>query len=100
MTFKGGYECLNPFIDEGKMGITVEAMRLLVNNDNKDLLLDFFKSDLLKFLLMITTYNYGANQKNEFYIMNTFTKPDNSDFYNFYNLNNNDITFINDNLIC
>ena len=66
MTFKGGYECLNPFIDEGKMGITVEAMRLLVNNDNKDLLLDFFKSDLLKFLLMITTYNYVANQKNEF----------------------------------
>lgn len=100
LTFKGGYECLNPFIDEGNMGITVEAMRLLVNNSNKDLLLEFFESDLLKFLLMITTYNYGANQKNEFYIMNTFTKPDNSEFYNFYNLNNNDIEFINDNLIC
>ncbi len=99
LTFKGGYQCLNPFIDEGKLGITVDSMRLLVDNDNKDLYLYFFKSDLLKFLLMSTTYNYGSNQKNEFYIMNTFTKPTISDFYKFYNLDEKEINFINENII-
>lgn len=48
---------------------------------------------------MSTTYNYGANQKNEFYIMNTFTKPTISDFYKFYELNEKEINFINENII-
>ena len=74
-------------------------MRLLVDNDNKDLYLNFFKSDLLIFLLMATTYNYGSNQKNEFYIMNTFTKPTIPDFYKFYELNEKEINFINENII-
>ena len=98
LVFKGGYKYLNPFIDNGTMGITVDSMRLLVNDEEKDLLLEFFKSDLLKFLLMITTYNYGSNQKNELYIINTFTKPTTNEFYNFYDLNDH-ITFINDTLV-
>ncbi len=54
--------------------------------------------NLLKFLLMITTYNYGSNQKNELYIINTFTKPTTNEFYDFYGLNDH-ITFINDTLV-
>ena len=94
--FKGGYDCLKPFIDQGTMGITADAMRILVTNDNKDLLLNFFQSDLLKFLLMTTIYNYGSNQKNEFYIINTFTEPNINDFNKFYDINDNEIKFIND----
>ncbi len=96
MNFKGGYNYLDPFIDNGTMGITDSSMRLYVNNNNKDDLLTFFKSDLLKFLLMITTYNYGSNQKNEFHIINTFTIPDSNDYYKFYDLNNDEIKFIFD----
>jgi len=99
MVFKGGYHCLNPFIDNGTMGITVDSMRLLVNNEEQNVLLEFFKSDLLKFLLMINTYNYGGNQKNEFYIINTFTKPIINNFYDFYSITDKDKKFIEENLV-
>lgn len=96
MNFKGGYKYLNPFIDNGKLGITDNSMYMLVNDDNKDFILEFLKSDLMYFLLMITTYNYGANQKNEFHIMNTFKIPNNiNNLYDFYKLNNKEIIFIN-----
>lgn len=94
MNFKGGYNYLEPFIDDGTMGITDSSMRLYVNHDNKNDMLHFFKSKLLKFLLMITTYNYGANQKNEFHIINTFTIPDIKDYYSFYNINEEEKKFI------
>jgi len=97
-TFKGGYKYLNPFFDEGIMGITDACMRLIINDKNKELLLNFFNSDLLKFLLMSTTYNYGSNQKNEFHIINMFTIPEIYNFYKFYNLKPNEIKFINENL--
>lgn len=96
--FKGGFDCLKPFLDNGTMGITGDSMRILVDNDNSELLLNFFNSDLLKFLLITTIYNYGSNQKNEFYIMNTFTKPNTNDFYNFYGINDNEIKFINESI--
>ena len=94
MNFKGGYNYIDPFIDNGTMGITDSSMRLYVNDNNKDNLLHFFKSDLLKFLLMITTYNYGSNQKNEFHIINTFTIPNKKDYYDFYGINNIEKKFI------
>ena len=94
MNFKGGYNYLDPFIDNGTMGITDNSMRLYVNEQNKDDLLHFFNSDLLKFLLMITTYNYGANQKNEFHIINTFTIPDKKDYCIFYCINDIERKFI------
>ena len=94
MIFKGGYNYLNPFIDNGTMGITDNSMRLYINDDNKDIILDFLKSKLFKFLLMATTYNYGANQKNEFHIINTFSIPLHINYNEFYNLNTNDINFI------
>ena len=99
MNFHGGYRYLDPFIDCGTMGITDSSMRMYVNNDNKNLLLDFLKSDLFKFLLMATTYNYGANQKNEFHIINLFTKPSISDFYKFYSIKKKEQLFIEKNLI-
>jgi hypothetical protein len=95
MNFKGGYNYLDPHIDNGTMGITDNSMRLYVNNNNKNLILSFFESKLLKFLLYSTTYNYGANQKNEFHIINTFTIPINSDFYKYYDINKTEIKFIN-----
>jgi len=98
MNFKGGYKYLDPFIDNGTMGITDNSMRLYVNNDNKNLLLKYLKSDLIYFLLMITTYNYGSNQKNEFHIMNLITIPDTEDFYNFYMLTKKEINFINESI--
>ena len=94
MNFKGGYNYIDPFIDNGTMGITDSSMRLYVNDNNKEDLLHFFKSDLLKFLLMITTYNYGSNQKNEFHIINTFTIPNKKDYYDFYGINNIEKKFI------
>ena len=48
------------------MGITGDSMRILVDNDNSELLLNFFNSDLLKFLLITTIYNYGSNKKMNF----------------------------------
>ena len=48
------------------------------------------------FLLMITTYNYGANQKNEFHIMNTFRIPRNINYlYEYYKFTKKEINFIN-----
>ena len=43
---------------------------------------------------MITTYNYGSNQKNEFHIINTFTIPNKKDYYDFYGINNIEKKFI------
>ena len=96
MNFKGGYKYLNPFIDNGELGITDNSMYMIINDDNKDFILNFLKSELMYFLLMITTYNYGANQKNEFHIMNTFRIPRNiNDLYEYYNLTQLEIEFIN-----
>ena len=96
MNFKGGYKYLNPFIDNGELGITDNSMYMIINDDNKDFILNFLKSELMYFLLMITTYNYGANQKNEFHIMNTFRIPRNiNDLYEYYNLTQSEIEFIN-----
>ena len=45
---------------------------------------------------MITTYNYGANQKNEFHIMNTFRIPRNINYlYEYYKFTKKEINFIN-----
>ena len=97
MNFKGGYKYLNPFIDNGILGITDNSMYMQVDNKNKEFILNFLKSDLMYFLLMITTYNYGANQKNEFHIMNTFkiSIRDINDLYEYYKLTKGEIDFIN-----
>ena len=100
MNFKGGYKYFNPFIDNGILGITDNSMYMVVNNDNKEFILNFLKSDLIYFLLMITTYNYGANQKNEFHIMNTFKIINNisldiNNLYQYYKLTEKEIKFIN-----
>ena len=97
MNFKGGYKYLNPFIDNGNLGITDNSMYMLVNNNNKNRILNFLKSDLMYFLLMITTYNYGANQKNEFHIINTFKIPikDINNLYEYYKFTKKEIIFIN-----
>ena len=94
MNFKGGHEYLKPFIDERTMGITDNSMRLYVTDENKDFLLSYFNSDILKFLLICTTYNYGRNGKNEFHIINTFTMPKIQDFYKFYGITYKEILFI------
>ena len=46
---------------------------------------------------MITTYNYGANQKNEFHIINTFKIPikDINNLYEYYKFTKKEIIFIN-----
>ena len=97
MNFKGGYKYLNPFIDNGNLGITDNSMYMLVNDINKNRILNFLKSDLMYFLLMITTYNYGANQKNEFHIINTFKIPikDINNLYEYYKFTKKEIIFIN-----
>ena len=94
MIFRGGYDYLCPFIDKGTMGITDNSMRLYVNDKNKDNILHFLKSKLFMFLLMTTTYNYGANRKNEFHIINTFSVPEHNDYYTFYNINEHEKNFI------
>ena len=103
MNFKGGYKILNPFIDNGTLGVTDNSMFMIVTNDNKELILNFLKSKLLRFFLMTTTYNYGANQKNEFHIMNLITIPDKyneeNDLYNFYQFTKKEIEFIETNII-
>jgi len=96
MNFRGGYKYLNPFIDKGSLGITDSSMYMIVEKKNKDFILNFLKSELMYFLLMITTYNYGANQKNEFHIMNTFKIPNNmNNLYDYYKLTEEEIIFIN-----
>jgi len=99
MNFHGGYKYLDPFIDDGTMGITDSSMRLYIDDNNKDLLLSYFKSNLLNFLLMCTTYNYGTNQKNEFHIINLFTIPNTIDFYDFYLIDVQEQSFIKNTLI-
>jgi hypothetical protein len=103
MNFKGGYKILNPFIDNGTLGVTDNSMFMIVTNDNKELILNFLKSKLLRFFLMTTTYNYGANQKNEFHIMNLITIPDKYneeiDLYHFYQFTKKEIEFIETNII-
>ncbi len=77
LNFKGGYNIFKPFIDEGTMGITDHALYIEVNNTNKYDILNLFNSDLFKFILMITSYNYAPNKKNEFHILNTFSISNN-----------------------
>ena len=75
---------------------------MIVTNDNKELILNFLKSKLLRFFLMTTTYNYGANQKNELHIMNLITIPDKYneeiDLYHFYQFTKKEIEFIETNV--
>ena len=70
MNFRGGYRIYSPFIDYGTMGITDNSMYLEVNKKNEYDMLNFLRSDLVKFILLVTSYNYASNKKNEFHIMN------------------------------
>jgi len=94
MNFKGGYNNLLPFIEEGSSGITDNSMYMYVTEENKYFLLDFLKSELIYFLLKVTNYNFGSNHKNEFNIMNLITIPNNKNYHNFYNITQTEINFI------
>lgn len=88
MNFKGGYNIFRPFIDNGTMGITDNALYMEVIND--DNIIELFNSDLFKFILHITSYNYAPNKKIEFHILNTLSIADN------YGLTSKELDFIND----
>jgi len=78
MNFKGGYNIFRPFIDKGTMGITDHALYIETTSEkNESELINLFKSDLFKFILMITSYNYAPNKKNEFHILNTLSISNN-----------------------
>ena len=80
MNFKGGYNIFRPFVDYGTMGITDHALYTLIDSKKQETeLLDLFKSDLFKFILMITSYNYAPNKKNEFHILNTLSLAEDYD---------------------
>ena len=80
MNFKGGYNIFRPFVDYGTMGITDHALYTLIDSKKQEKeLLDLFKSDLFKFILMITSYNYAPNKKNEFHILNTLSLAEDYD---------------------
>ena len=78
MNFKGGYKIFKPFIDISTMGITDCGLYIDITKDeDKEYKLNFLKSDIFKFILMITSYNYSPNMKNEFHILNTLSLSDN-----------------------
>ena len=69
--FRQGRSCLrqllahidnltNKVIEEGNAGITDNSMYMCVNENNKDFILNFLKSDLITFLLRVTNYNFGS----------------------------------------
>ncbi len=88
MNFKGGYNIFRPFVDQGTMGITDNALYMEIDSD--DAVLKLFNSDIFKFILHITSYNYAPNKKIEFHILNTLSISDN------YGLSDNEIEFIKD----
>jgi tRNA1(Val) A37 N6-methylase TrmN6 len=91
MNFKGGYNIFRPFIDNGKMGITDSALYIdTKDNLKRNSILKLFNSDLFKFILMITSYNYAPNKKIEFHVLNTLAIADD------YKLITNETKIIND----
>ena len=99
MNFKGGYKYFKPIIAEKNIGVTDNTMFVTINNKPK--LLQFLKSDLIKFILKITQFNYGSNAKNEFHILNLISIPpikylgSNNDVYKYFNLTEKEKNFIN-----
>jgi len=88
MNFKGGYNIFRPFIDYGTMGITDNALYMEI--ESGDEILKLLNSDIFKFILHITSYNYAPNKKIEFHILNTLSISDN------YGLSDKEIKFIKD----
>jgi hypothetical protein len=103
MNFKGGYKYYNPIIAPNNIGVTDNTMFIHLNGNNK--LLEFLKSDLIKFILKITQFNYGSNAKNEFHILNLITVPpnkylsSNKNIYDFFNITKKEQVFIEEILI-
>ena len=73
MNFKGGYKLFRPFVDKGTMGITDCGLYIDLTEQNETLILNLLTSPLFMFLLMITSYNYAPNMKNEFHVLNTIS---------------------------
>jgi len=71
MNFRGGYNIFRPFIDNGDMGITDNALYMEIKSD--DNIMKLFNSDVFRFILHITSYNYAPNKKIEFHILNTLS---------------------------
>lgn len=75
MIYRGGYKYFKPFYDEGRIGITDNAMFMPVEEQHKETVLEFFKSDIVDFVLRTCNYNYGRNMKNEYKILNMMRIP-------------------------
>ena len=97
MNFKGGYKYYNPIIAPNNIGITDNTMYIPLHNIK---LLNLLKSDIIKFILKITQFNYGSNAKNEFHILNLITIPPNKYLksneliYTYYGITKNEKQFI------
>lgn len=85
MTYNVGKEKANLYAIyiSKEIGTTNNTMYQIVKHqDNKNNLIKFLNSKLINFILKITQYSAPPNYKNEFNILNLFSKPNEGDIQN------------------
>jgi len=91
MNFDGGIDCytIQYVKKEEKLGSYEMSMYSKVESDKEGKCLeDFFKSDIVKFIFLITQYASGKRTKNERLVANSITIPPEgtADYYKFFGI--------------